>query len=1111
MDSKEIKIRAAIANSDSPYVGLIPNIMCDSDYKFIIKALSGSGGGFSNLEMGLRKFPALFISHIVKAIQANFGGSAHVAIYSCLNLAIGKSKNAVTREPERVKLWKAFQRACSRLDLPVSNRLFGPNYMVDAYLEQVGVADAFKTQVRKRMERFAAKNGLPDEYDIDSQKAWYTQFCISINTSLSTRVKHALENDVVGFYLTEFLNDIERKEQTVVAPIYKRSIMPLLKFDGECLLLSIYPESNNFQRWNINLDDENQQIDVFEEQCDLYIDSFSIQTIAMEVADNSKTKINFVLWQDDRNNQLAIFDAETNRFISSHSLTEDGVVLSPGKYWILSRFEINEYWLTTVETLEDNFFFGELLLTAGANHTLKRGPVTFLVNAHSQAVIEFNGEINIPYSGSSFYVPEVLNISADLPNEWGVGDYELEISYAGKQNAQIIPVKSDDNGKIKLALSDVVKDWNAGVYRISVVLKRAGQNRILARNTTIVWCGLKKIKESYQPICNELPDNFLKERSENVRFDTVENKIVIKDHSVPFFTLAFKLFGHREISIKFALPGTYIYIDDLNAEVRKESLLKLGSTISASFSDRKIIRIYSTEKGALRIGSRTLHDDFIKKPWVKYSTAALFDHIDSVGNTLTFNTEKYSEVLLKLVSPHFIKDWKSVVKKCSVELDFTSFSPINLLAITAVELLNDTEQKTIYDVNTGLLPVKPDQLGGMLIAENGVLKNKYKLILHTDNLSDGAWILTLDCQMTGRWGRLTNERGDQFAVGVIIENGAIQEYGFNIERRLKLFNSLDKTRLLNNVNNMLATCYELSCWQSIAWLKKLWLLLINDNNVMADDNLQNVLPFIERAPDEHVAESWVPQLHIGGYKPDIYTRDSDAYRRTDIGRNLNLRCFKGMYSAHKSLMEAVSNELLADVLVVGFANPQAIVKGEEAPQNLSLTKVAAMFPYTFTADDWIKMQREDKEPALGDLLGGFHLAYVQRECIYNCRRTEVGNGFLRPAMYRLAFKYKDLSLDKMPTLVPSDFFVSEQEQELLMYLGKLASGIAKACREDSRHGHKLEPLLSSLEAELLQGSSELSPILSFFFSIAGGLFHYYLLLWEIYFESKELSCQKLTH
>lgn len=41
------------------------------------------------------------------------------------------------------------------------------------------------------------------------------------------------------------------------------------------------------------------------------------------------------------------------------------------------------------------------------------------------------------------------------------------------------------------------------------------------------------------------------------------------------------------------------------------------------------------------------------------------------------------------------------------------------------------------------------ELGGMLIVEDGLIKNK--LQLHTENLTDGAWILTLDCKMTGRW------------------------------------------------------------------------------------------------------------------------------------------------------------------------------------------------------------------------------------------------------------------------------------------------------------------------------------------------------------------------
>lgn len=1104
MEIKEQKAKAVIAKSSSPYIGLMDQVLSDVDYKFLTDALFKAGGTFGNLERGLRQYPALFVSHIIKVIQSNFGGSGNSTVYGCLNLAIGKPKDTVRKNDEKEKLWKAFRRACSKLDLPVSNRLFGSNYMVDAYLEQTGVADAFKVQVRKRMERFATKNGLPDEYDIDSQKAWYSQFCASINTSLSTRVKRSLENDVVGFYLTEFLNDIAQDETQSLKTIYKQSVMPLLKFDGECLLLSVFPENDIGQRWSIDADDDNQKIDVYTEQRDVFIDSFSTKNISAEIAGVPENKINFRLWQDDKNNQLAIFDAESNRFISSHSLVEDGVVLSPGRYFVLSRFEIIESWLITTEMLEDGFYCGELVLSAGASWVLKRGPINFKVNAHSQALIEFIGKINIPYSGPSFYSPTDLSMTADLPKEWDVGDYDVQISSACKKYCEIISVSQVDGENIKLSIFDVVKDWDAELYRISVTLKRKGQNRILAKKTTLIWCGLNQIKNNYQPVISRLPSNFISENSENVRFDEIENKVVIKDHTIPFLTLAFKLYGNRGVLIKFALPGTYIYIDDLNAEIRKETLLKSGSTISASFSDRKIIRIYSTELGTLQIGNRVLHDDFNKKPWVKYSTAALFDHIDSVSNTLTFNTENYSEVLLHLVSPHFIKNWKAVPKQNSIAIDFTSFAPLSSLAISAVELLSGNQQKKIFDINAGLLTPALDELGGMLIVEDGLIKNKHNLLLHIEHLSDGAWILTLDCKMTGRWGRLTNERGDQFVIGVIVINGCIEAYGFNVERRLRYLKQFDKTRILNSVNNQLSTCFELSCWQSISWLKTLWMSLINDSELMSSDNLSNILPLIERKLDENSSPSWVPQLHIGGYKPDIYARHTSAYRRTDASRSVNLRCFKGMYESHKSLVEAVKNELLADALVVGFSNTQSIICANEPPKNLNPVQVAAMFPYTFTVDDWDKMQREDKEPALGDLLGAFHLAYVQRECLLNCRRTEVGNDFLRPAMNRLAFKYQDSTLNEMPTLIPNEFFESEQEKELLISLETLASGIAKACREESRNEYKLAPLMERLEAELLQGSTNLAPVLSFFFSIAGGLFHYYLLLWEIYFESREL-------
>src|SRR5690606_30763291 len=107
-------------------------------------ALVQSGGKLANFEKGLRISPGLFVGYLVRTIKDNLGGSdAGSAVYGCINLAMGRKKDAPQNNEERKKLWKAFCHACKKLELPLSNRLYGANYMVDAYLGQVGVAEAY--------------------------------------------------------------------------------------------------------------------------------------------------------------------------------------------------------------------------------------------------------------------------------------------------------------------------------------------------------------------------------------------------------------------------------------------------------------------------------------------------------------------------------------------------------------------------------------------------------------------------------------------------------------------------------------------------------------------------------------------------------------------------------------------------------------------------------------------------------------------------------------------------------------------------------------------------------------------------------------------------------
>ncbi len=1099
----ENEVKQKIEASDVPYLGLVDDLINESTHKFVYSALKGSGGKFTNVESGLKQFPALFVSYMVKAIKENLGDKKQNAVYGCLNLSVGRAKDFKPKQNELQSLWKTFRKACDKLELPLSNRQFGPNYMVDTYLEQVGVPDARIDQLWKEMTKFAKQNGLPDEHDIGEQNAWHAKFCMDLKSTFPVRIKRALENDAQGFYVSRFLEKTQDEDDSSSKETFERTILPVLSYDGEILMLSLFPrEGENYDVWEVDIDDKHQRIEVDDQQYDIFID-LSTQKITAKMSGGSD--VSFCSWQDNNDDQLALFDDTSHRFISSHNMGENGVVLSPGRYRVLSRFDIDNHWLQTDETLEDGFYTGELELASGAIHRVEYGPSFFEIRAHSQAVIELKGDVITPYAGPDFYSSDSLLISSQLPKEWDSdGEYELEIRSPRLEKKLCVPVKFDGDYKLDVSLTSVTEDWSACVDRITVILRRSGQSRSLARTSAVVWFGLETLEQGYKPICRNQPVNLNKERCENIRRD--DDSILVKDQNVPFSTLYFSLSGNRELSFKFALPGTYIYLDDPAHDVRREVLIRPGTTLSVNYEDRRMIHIYSTEVGELRLGKRVFHEDFIKRPWVKFSVSALVDHIDSENTNLVFATtsyeQTYEKVLLKLVSPHLIRDWKSVQKTQSVNVEFTAFSQVDNLVVTATELFMNQRHQKSYEPNHGLCQNSFGEIGGMLISHESSNYKKQQLELYVDNLSDGVWLLQINSLISGKWGSLSNERKDQYAIGLVIEQGKIGSFGGNNIHQLNRLDTQEKTRLLSDLNSLLSTCYELSSWESIAWMKDLWCRLVVDNDVMADENIKYILPIVEQLPDENTSASWVPMLHIGGYNPSLYARDASFYQRMDIGSSINLRCFKAMYESNNDLAGVISCELVVDALVTAFENTPKIITESAKPIGLDLKKMDELFYYIFSDSQWTKMLRRGKEPALGDLLGGHHLAYAQHECLLNCRRTQVGNDFLRPAMNRMALLFDSEDIEIMRILIPDEYFQNE-EKELLIALSRLASGLAKSCRQDARGNDDLSVLLQKLKQGLLRDSKNLSPILSFFMAIAGDLFHYYLLLWEIYFESKD--------
>ena len=323
----ELRIREKIEQANSPYVGLIPDLLSEKDQEYVAKLLKGNSMSFRNVATGLKKFPALFVAFVVESIQSNMRAETS-AIYGCLNLAMGKPEDTFNTPKEKDELWHSFRKACQKLGLPVSNRQFGPNYMVDTYLDQVAVFDDARKDVDARFHRFAKRNGLPDLVDVVECQNWYQSFCESLNTSLSVRVRRALQNDTSYYYLVQFIQNVETASNEMEAEKYSKTELPKLCFDGQSLTLVFDGKSE--QVWSCEIDGESREIQIDNESLVLFLDSLAVKKILCESRGGHKCEFN--LWADDRDNQLAVFNATTHHLVAHNSLADDGVVLMPATY-----------------------------------------------------------------------------------------------------------------------------------------------------------------------------------------------------------------------------------------------------------------------------------------------------------------------------------------------------------------------------------------------------------------------------------------------------------------------------------------------------------------------------------------------------------------------------------------------------------------------------------------------------------------------------------------------------------------------------------------------------------------------------------------------------------
>lgn len=330
-------------------------------------------------------------SYLIVHVMEGFGDAGHFDVYSHITRAIG---NNLTQK-EKEKLWHHFRLTCHFLGLSVSPRTSGPHFMVDEYLLQAGFPLQFIPELVKRMIRLGKDVGLPEDDDPESISLWREKLIDRLRSPFSIVAREAIERDDKGYYVRVFMRvlrtpdleggAVERKIRQALEStpesvhVAKGLSIPQILFRD--LQLGVLLPGGREAAWEINVDGETTSFMPHETDRFIPLDSDLPKEVHIKGVGATWKR---AIWSDESNNRLIFFCQPSGRIYSSSSLSEKALMLDPGQYAILSRFE-PEGFESDVQLVcaDPALFLFEVQLMPGECRRLSRGPAELLLQANS--------------------------------------------------------------------------------------------------------------------------------------------------------------------------------------------------------------------------------------------------------------------------------------------------------------------------------------------------------------------------------------------------------------------------------------------------------------------------------------------------------------------------------------------------------------------------------------------------------------------------------------------------------------------------------------------------------------------------------------------------------
>jgi hypothetical protein len=1124
----ERALRQDLDAGDKPFLGLYSHLFRDDTRDRIRTSLAGLTAPFAGLLRALQAWPAVFSSYLTVHVAEGYGAHGDAAVWPFIAAAIlGPSKNFSTAEQDR--LWQAYRKACIRLGLDVVPAESVANYRVTEFLHQAGMPVLYAPDLTRRMLRLAGSAGVPETDDPRGIALWQSTLVERLGPPVPLTVKRAIEADTNGYYARLFLRLLGEggtavaETETAIGAVMAEAIqaqgpmrtqgllLPRVVWRDDWLGVELPPGDGAL--WTIAIDGTAREYRGSAEARFVPFDCPPLPGQAQVARGDGALDRAFPLWEDGRNNRFLAFDAAGVLCGSGRLAADVPLSIDPGPVSLVTRFRPDDCLGEVTEIAADPVLYSlTVTLAPGEALTLRRGPAEARLVARSQPTLSLSGTWFRGVGGNLLYASRGLRLSGQVPSELladTAGGLTLVLSAPGLGAEAETAVTPDTDGNFVLDVEPITQGFTPGVARLGVELRRTGVRRPMARLAAYLWQGLEAIEERARFRYRAMPANLALEQCDNVADDQTRLEIGFRSDTKRFFRLVFILGTGRSVQFTGAVPGAFMVLKRFGDGQVTETPVRNGSMLAVRSASMEVLEVYSSQGGTLTLGH--FLQEIPPGPGMRrLHLSALAEYLEPGQNRLWIHLPSCpAEPLLGLVTPHQVLGQSTTTQGGLMAVELTLPAPAEGMRCTAEDVLSDRTLDLDLRGNDAGARLDRTTLAWLTCGERGTDGAfRHTLELPLERWQQGAWLVSVEVRLQGRWGALVNERDDAYAWGALIdETGALAHRHWALARIATLTRE-EVTATFKRVHRALLICYAPDAWHDIAWLDALWHRLARGFTASTCQTLTELVALDALGSPMDAQASWFPLLGIGANLPWIYAQGSIAYRglggRGGLIGTLSL--------LHAPLCELFIRHELEQTLAFGFGNVMQIQRGTP-PRGFSLKRYRAALAARNIDDAWSQLSREDWRPTPGDWLGPVHWRYALNAMQRRYHATLQGNTARRGWAMQLVCRLAPLSLADLAYGIPAHLDdVSglglmmpmppggwNQEQQNLRLMDHLLCLFAAVCRWEPRGEGALAAWQQNLCRVPLPDHEAVTLAMGYLLHVGREVFEFYLLLWELVF------------